>query len=161
MIAVQGWRRNNYTSEYSNLMFNDENGLYYAGFSYNDTIGTYNPQLVYKYPVEIGENWQVNEYNLSMRFPYYSGISQRQKYTCVAKDEIFVNDVDTFLTTVYHHCNLWTGHMFHSHTFEFFAYGIGKVGSESYYSEDTTYIFSERKSEDLHFSEHLIDYCLY
>ncbi|MCK4812871.1 MAG: hypothetical protein KAT14_02930 [Candidatus Marinimicrobia bacterium] len=160
-VAVQGWRKENYTSKYSTLLFSNENGLNYTGFSYYDSIGIHEPQLVYKFPVEIGESWVVKEYNLSKSPPYYSGISERYKYSCVATDEIFVSGVDTFLTTVYHHCSLWAGHMFHAHYFEYLSYGIGNIGTEIYYSEDTTYTYSERKNEDLHFSERLIDYCLY
>ncbi|MCD6337422.1 MAG: hypothetical protein DRP93_02250 [Candidatus Neomarinimicrobiota bacterium] len=144
----------------AHLIYNGEDGLYYNGFIVNDSKGIHEAQLVYKYPVAVGDSWPVILYNPKSISPFYysRGITD---YSCVAVDEPFITGCDTFSTIVYHNLNKWGINGFHQHNFEYFVYGIGKVGSVAYLSSDSTYQYEQRRAEDFNYSLRLIDYCLY
>jgi len=147
------------------FLSNGDDGLYCNGYIVDDSIGIHEPQLRYKYPVTVGESWSSIFYNPSRIEPYYWGNTSRN-ISCVAIDEPFITFCDTFSTIVYYYLNKWGINGFHQHNFEFYAYGIGKVGSEAYLSNttmeyDTIYPFTQRSAEDLQYTMKLIDYCLY
>jgi hypothetical protein len=140
----------------SEVKFNGLGGLYYAGLVYGDTIWYYSPQLYYKYPVDVGETWQIK--TTSVGFYFLDTLDM----SCVAKDHVYITSTDTFLTTVYHHSseiaddvsNRW-------HLFEYFSYGVGLVGYDIYSTSDIEYNFDQRNIQDLFIAYKLIDYCLY
>jgi hypothetical protein len=75
--------------------WNGPEGLYKLGlYAPDDTVLTA-PQLLYKYPVEVGERWAVPRLVYD---PYAGEITVRDTllYTCVATDEPFETPLGTF-----------------------------------------------------------------
>ncbi|MCK4529620.1 MAG: hypothetical protein KAU44_00420 [Candidatus Marinimicrobia bacterium] len=150
-----------YPSGYvAHLIYNGDDGLYYNGLIVNDSMGIYEAQLVYKYPVSVGDFWSVVLYNPKSISPFFYSRGTTD-YSCVAVDELFISGCDTFSTIVYHNLNKFGINGFHQHNFEYFVYGLGKVGSVAYLSSDSTYQYEHRRAEDFNYSLHLTDHCLY
>lgn len=144
----------------AHLIYNGEDGLYYNGFIVDDSMGIYEAQLVYKYPVAVGNSWPVILYNPKSISPFYYSRGTTD-YSCVAVDEPFITYCDTFSATVYHYLNKFGINGFHQHNFEYYVFGIGKVGNVAYLSTDSIYQYEERNEEDLNYTLRLIDYNLY
>lgn len=144
----------------AHLLFNGEDGLYYNGFIIDSSKGIHDAQLMFKYPVSVGDSWPVVLYNPTTVSPYFYSRGTTD-YSCVAIDEPFVTECDTFSTIVYHILNKWGINGYHEHIFEYFVYNLGRVGTVSYLSSDSTYQYEQRNPEDFHYSLHLINYCLY
>ena len=146
--------------EIRRLFFQNSSGMYNIGFYIYDSLIYHDPTVAYKYPVSEGETWSIRRYTPMSIAPWLTDRGLIE-YTCVACDEPYVTPVDTFSTTVYYHLTLFGLNGYHEHTYEYFAYGIGKVGMESYISFDSTYTYEQRSRLDLHHSLKLFDYCIY
>jgi len=144
----------------AHLIYNGEDGLYYNGFIIDDSMGIHEAQLMFKYPVSVGDSWPVVLYNAKTIDPFYYSRGTTD-YSCVAVDEPFITKCDTFSTIVYHILNKWGINGYHQHIFEYFVYGLGRVGTVAYLSSDSTYQYEQRNVEDFNFSLQLIDHCLY
>ena len=143
------------------LRWNGPQGFYTLGMvAPTDTFIT-EPVLEYKYPVEVGESWQVPVlvYN-----PYEGGIffGDTLTYACAAEDEPFATPLDTFQTVVYHYYyHPVEDVLAYWHFFQYVAPGVGPVGTAGYSSFDSDYLYEQRQLRDLIFTYTLIDYCLH
>ena len=146
--------------EIRRLFFQNSSGISKVGYYIYDSLVYHDPSITYKYPVTANETWSVRQYT-PMRIAPWLTDRGCIEYSCVATDETFITPVDTFSTTVYYYLTLFGLNGYHQHTYEYFAYGIGKVGMEIYLSSDSTYTYEQRNRLDLHSSLKLFDYCLY
>lgn len=146
--------------EYRRLFFQNSSGVFNIGYYIYDSLVYHDPTIIYKYPVNAGETWSVRRYT-PMRIAPWLTDRGLIEYSCVATDEPFVTPADTFSTIVYYYLTLFGLNGYHQHTYEYFAYGVGKVGMEIYLSTDSTYTYAQRNRSDLHSSLKLFDYCLY
>lgn len=142
------------------IAYQNSSGIFELGFYFNDSLVYHEPVLIYKYPVNVNDSWLVRRYTPKLIEPWLTDRGNI-KFSCVATDEPFITPADTFFTTVYHYLTLYGLDGYHQHTYEYFSYGIGKVGMEIYLSTDTTYNYSQKNHLDLHRRITLVDYCLY
>ncbi len=154
-LIGEGYWHGEFQGVVSDMIFNGQNGLYYTGIHYRDSIWFYEPQLYYKYPVNLGENWKVNVYSINLL------IIDTLDISCVAKDHIYITPYDTFLTTVYHHSSKMADVSGYWHYFEYYCYGVGKVGVDVYSTGHASYNFNQRNIQNLFITSKLINYCLF
>ncbi len=139
---------------------NKPDGLYNAGFIFDGNQVIIESELLYKYPVNVGDNWPVRIISLDSvqdSIIYLETV----KYQCVATDVLFITPFDTFSTVVY-------GHSFKQapdvlsywHYFDYFTSGIGRVGTEIYASPDSALEYEDKQNVNLQIKEQLTDYCL-
>ena len=145
---------------FERLFWNGPKGLYTLGMiASNDTMRI-EPKLKYKYPVSVGEEW----HTLNIQWDKFNGVTIRDTltYEAVKTGEKFITQLDTFDTVVYH----WYAQQAlpdvssYWHIFEYYAPGIGHVGTRLYSHEDTSYSYGDREEMDLRTETELIDYCL-
>lgn len=161
-IGALSWTERSDTTGAELIFCNETEGLYSLGFVVGDSIGYFDPQLTYKYPVTVGDIWPVKLYFPSLRSPWTRYV-RTIKYSCVATNESFNTPLGAFDATVYYHLSKYAINGYNLHYFEFFTRGVGKVGTEVYITEpsDTIYVYNERSQEDLNMRSQLIEYHIY
>ncbi len=150
---------NNYR-EVSAIQWNGPKGLYDLGMITPTDTFLIEPILRYKYPVNIGEKWNVSVISYGYDDERIS-IIDTMTIRCVAKDYQFITPVDTFRTIVYYYAKeIAEGALYLRHCFMYYCPGISMVGAEFYQSTDSIYYFDQKITDEMHIRIELIDYCL-
>ena len=146
--------------DYSRFYYQGSDGIYKAGFIFDTNLVLITPELLYKFPVNVGNSWWVK--NLSIDSTQDSLIILSTiKYTCVATDELFVTPLDTFETIVYGRSSKMAPDVSsYWHYFDYFSPGIGLVGYDIYSTIDSTLAYEERLNLDDKWILRLTDYCI-
>ncbi len=114
------------------LYWNGTDGLYLmGGISSTDTL--VHKMLLYKYPAQEGDSWEIQRLLYSYYTQEYEIEDTTTTYTCVATDEEFNTPAGTFICYVYHHrITIWEEPGLPIEDWDYYEYyapNVGRVGT--------------------------------
>ena len=137
-----------WTSFDGRLLYNGNDGTYYAGVTDRDSVSTLFNDLMFKYPTNKGHETAARTfyYNIFCNFDNVPD-SVITTYTCVSTDSLFSTPFGDFKCVVYKLKLMLDDYFYLGDVYYFFKPGLGMVGTifmtYSYYSNEHYYFLKD------------------